>query len=138
MSRAVKEWIAKHDDQTIPRSVRIRVFEKHDGKCALTGKKLFAGEFDIDHIKRLKDGGEHRESNLQPVWREKHKEKTAQETKLGKKAEKIKDKHFSPKQPKTKIASRPFQSRLKPDKSTRQANSHAAHLAKMAQKYGIK
>ncbi len=113
MTRAVKEWIAKHDDQTIPRSVRIRVFETHGGKCALTGKRLYPGEYDIDHKKRLKDGGEHRESNLQPVWREKHKEKTAAETKAGKKAEKVKDKHFSPK-PEGKIRSAPFFKASKP------------------------
>ena len=58
--------------------------------------------------------------------------------KLAAKTLRQQDKSRGIQSPKTKIASRPFQSRLKPDKGTRQANSHAEHLAKMAMKYGIK
>jgi hypothetical protein len=61
--RAVDEWVAKHPDQEIPARVKLRIFERCGGKCALTGKKLGVGEFDYDHIKRLRDGGEHRSAN---------------------------------------------------------------------------
>lgn len=67
-----------------------------------------------------------------------HAWKTAHyDTPLAAKTLRTQDKSRGITSPKTKIASRPFQSRLKPDKGTRQANSHAEHLAKMAQKGGL-
>ncbi|MGA0604924.1 HNH endonuclease [Phenylobacterium sp. VNQ135] len=92
--RAVAEWIADHPDQAIPDRIKARIFDRYDGKCALTGRKLQIGEYDFDHIKRLRDGGEHRESNLHPVWRPKHREKTAEENKAGAKAERMRRKHL--------------------------------------------
>lgn len=92
--RAVPEWIASHPDQDIPKRVKLRLFDRHGGKCAITGRKLAAGEFDFDHIKRLRDGGQHRESNLQPVYRPVHREKSAQETSDGAKADRMKAKHL--------------------------------------------
>jgi 5-methylcytosine-specific restriction protein A len=92
--RAVTEWIGTHSDQAIPRRVKERILARHDGRCALTGKTLQPGECDFDHIVRLRDGGEHRESNLQPVWRKAHREKTAQENSDGSKAARIHAKHF--------------------------------------------
>lgn len=92
--REVPEWIADHPDQDIPRRVKLRIFDRYGGKCAITGKKLRAGEVDFDHKTRLRDGGEHRESNIWPVWRPAHREKTAQENSDGAKADKIKAKHL--------------------------------------------
>jgi len=108
--RAVEEWVATHPDQEIPRRVKARIFARYDGKCGLTGKRLSPGECDYDHIKRLRDGGEHRELNLQPVWRKAHREKTAQENSDGAKADRIHAKHFGyfP-ESKAKIKSRGFE-----------------------------
>lgn len=89
MSRSVPEWVATHDDQAIPDRVKARVFLRYDGKCALTGIKLMRGDTDFDHIKSLRNGGEHRESNLQPVYRPAHREKTAAENSAGAKADRI-------------------------------------------------
>lgn len=110
--RAVPEWIAKHPDQEIPTWVKLRIFERCEGKCGLTGKKLSPGEFDYDHIKRLRDGGEHRETNLHVVWRKAHREKSAQEVREGAKADRIKAKHLGvfPKSPRP-LRSRGFQKR---------------------------
>ena len=105
--RAVPEWIADHPDQAIPRTVKLRIFDRYDGKCALTGRKLGVGEFDFDHIKRLRDEGQHRESNLQPVYRPAHRVKTAEENSAGAKADRTKSKHLGI-WPKSK---RPLQSR---------------------------
>lgn len=107
--RAVPEWIGKTPDSAIPRLVQMRIFDRYGGKCALTGRKLAAGEFDFDHIKRLRDGGQHRESNLQPVYRPAHREKSAQEVSEGAVADRIKAKHLGlwPK-PVRKIQSRGF------------------------------
>ncbi len=43
MPRKVKEWIGKTDDTMPPPSVRLRIFEKHGGRCRLTDKKILAG-----------------------------------------------------------------------------------------------
>ncbi len=65
MSRAVSEWIAKHDNEAIPARVKVRVFDRAGGRCAIctlsiVGKLRPA----YDHIKALVNGGAHRESNL--------------------------------------------------------------------------
>lgn len=78
MSRAVPEWIGKTDDAAIPPRVRLRVFEAHGGVCHLSGRSIQAGEpWDCDHIRALVNGGEHRETNLAPALRDKHRAKTA-------------------------------------------------------------
>jgi 5-methylcytosine-specific restriction protein A len=92
--RAVPEWIADHPDQEIPERVKLRIFDRFNGCCGLTGKKLMPGETDYDHIVRLRDGGEHRESNLHPVWRKAHREKTGQENSEGARADRIRAKHL--------------------------------------------
>jgi 5-methylcytosine-specific restriction protein A len=80
MSRSVPEWIGKTDDSTIPPRVRLRVFERHGGICHLAGRKIMPGEpWDCDHVIALVNGGEHRESNLAPALRDKHREKTAED-----------------------------------------------------------
>jgi 5-methylcytosine-specific restriction protein A len=78
MSRATKEWIGKTHDSKIPPRVKLRVFERHGGVCHLSGRKIAAGEpWDCDHIIALINGGEHKETNLAPALRDKHKAKTA-------------------------------------------------------------
>lgn len=99
--RAVEEWIADHPDQAIPQRVKLRIFDRCNGRCGLTGKKLYPGEFDYDHIKRLRDDGEHRESNLHVVWRIAHREKSAQEQTEGAKIDRIKAKHLGISKPKS-------------------------------------
>lgn len=76
--RTVPEWIGKTDDAAIPPRVRLRVFERAHGICHLSGRRIAAGEpWDCDHIVALVNGGEHREANLAPALRDKHREKTA-------------------------------------------------------------
>lgn len=78
MSRAVPEWIGKTNDSAIPPRVRLRVFEAHGGVCHISGRRIQAGEpWDCDHIVALVNGGMHRETNLAPALRDKHREKTA-------------------------------------------------------------
>lgn len=95
MTRAVPEWIAKHDDQAIPPRVKDRVLEAHGNRCALTGREFRPGDsIDFDHIQALANGGAHRESNLQPVLREAHREKTAEDVGLKAKTARIRKKRF--------------------------------------------
>jgi 5-methylcytosine-specific restriction enzyme A len=75
--RSVKEWIGKTDDAKVPPRVRVRIFERHNGVCHLSGRKIQAGErWEVEHVKALCNGGEHRESNMAPALVEPHKVKT--------------------------------------------------------------
>lgn len=80
MSRQVTEWIGKTDDAPIPPRVRLRVFARHGGVCHLSGRTIRPGDaWDCDHVVALINGGQHRERNLAPALRIKHREKTAQD-----------------------------------------------------------
>jgi 5-methylcytosine-specific restriction endonuclease McrA len=108
--RSVPEWVGSSPDAAIPTRVRLRVFERYGGRCYLTGRLIRPGDdWDLDHIKPLKDGGEHREGNLAPALRDKHREKTAAENRDRAKAARIRARHIGT-LPKTKrpIPSRPF------------------------------
>jgi 5-methylcytosine-specific restriction enzyme A len=75
--RKIEEWIGRSDDTPVPARVRLRIFERCQGICHLSGRKIQAGEpWDLDHVVALCNGGEHRESNLAPAIRDKHREKT--------------------------------------------------------------
>lgn len=78
--RATPEWIAKHPDQAIPPRVKLRIFERHNGICHISGRRIRPGDcYDFDHIVALCNGGEHRESNLAPALKDKHREKTKED-----------------------------------------------------------
>lgn len=82
MTRRVPEWIGSHPDQKIPQRVRLRVFERFNGVCQISKRKIQVGElWEIDHKRSLKNGGEHRESNFRPVLKTYHKKKSAQDQK---------------------------------------------------------
>lgn len=77
MARSLDEWIGATDDSRIPPRVRLRVWEREKGICWISGRKIMPGEpWDLDHKIALINGGEHRESNLFPALRDKHREKT--------------------------------------------------------------
>lgn len=82
MPRSVPEWVGKTDDTPIPPRVRLRVFERYGGRCFISGVIIRAGDrWDCDHRVALVNGGLHRESNLVPVLRGPHAEKTRQDVK---------------------------------------------------------
>ena len=113
--RSVVEWRGKTPDSKPPPSVFLRVLRLQGGKCALTGILIADGQpFDLDHIKRLEDGGENRESNLQAVLRLPHEVKSAAERKIAKKADAIAKKAHGLDRPKAKIQSRGFEPSDKP------------------------
>ncbi len=107
--RSVPEWVADHPDQAIPPRVKLRVFDRCGGRCAITGVKVSPGKFDFDHTVSLAMGGRHAEDNLQLVSREAHREKTKADVAMKSKAERVRKKHLGlwpP--PARKIQSRPF------------------------------
>lgn len=94
-ARSVPEWIGKTPDAKIPPRVRLRVFERSGGICQETKRKIMPGDdWDCDHILALINGGEHRESNLQPVLCEAHKEKTKEDVAIKAKIARVRKKHL--------------------------------------------
>lgn len=102
--RSVPEWVGRTPDTPIPPRVRLRVFEAHNGVCALSGRKITVSDkWDVDHIQALALGGENRESNLQPVLRAEHRKKTAQDVADKSKGDRLRRKHLG-----IKASSRPL------------------------------
>lgn len=102
--RSVPEWVGKTPDAAIPPRVRLRVFERHGGVCALTGQKIRAGdEWDIDHEIALANGGEHREANLRPVLRAAHRRKTAADSAQKAKDARVRKKHLGIAKPRSPL-----------------------------------
>lgn len=101
IGREVTEWIGSHPDAAIPPRVRLRVFERNGGKCHISGIKIMPGDlWDCDHIVALCNGGEHRESNLAPALRDKHRAKTAADVAERAKIDRIRKRHFGITEPK--------------------------------------
>jgi len=104
MSRSVEEWIGKTDDAAIPTRVKLRIWERENGTCWISGRKIRPGEpFDFDHKVALINGGEHRESNLFPALRDKHREKTREDVAIKSETARVRSKHLG-----IKKASRPM------------------------------
>jgi 5-methylcytosine-specific restriction protein A len=117
MPRTIPEWIGKSDDSRIPARVRLRVFERHEGKCALSGRKILPGDaWDLDHKIALINGGAHVESNLQPVLKDAHRKKTAKDVAEKAKIARTRAKHIGAVEPKGEIQSRGFAKKPKAEK----------------------
>ena len=110
MTRAVPEWIAKHDDQAIPPRVKVRIVERQGGKCGTCNRKLgMTGEpIDYDHVLALINGGEHRERNLQALCGLCHGYKTVKDMAVKKKNASVRKKHLGADKPKRKMPYRKF------------------------------
>ena len=96
MPRAVAEWIAKNDDQAIPPRVKLRILDRENFICHLTGVRIdpVRDQFDFEHKISLILGGQHRESNIFPALRDPHKKKTAAEMKVKAKIAAVRKKHI--------------------------------------------
>lgn len=113
MSRSVPEWIGKTHDASIPNRVRLRVFERADGICHLSGRKIRPGDdWDCDHVVALVNGGEHRESNLAPAIRDKHREKTSEDVREKSIVARKRSKHLGIKKKGSSIPYRKFNGEL--------------------------
>jgi 5-methylcytosine-specific restriction protein A len=75
MARAIEEWVELDHDKPIPRRVKIRVADRADYRCKNCGVRIYRGG-QIDHVRALINGGEHRESNLQLLCRNCHAAKS--------------------------------------------------------------
>ena len=94
VGRSTEEWIGANADSKPPTHVRTRIFDRAGGVCHISGRKIMPGElWDLEHVVRLADGGENRESNLRPALRDKHLIKTAAENVAGAIVRKKRGKH---------------------------------------------
>lgn len=66
MARILDEWIGRDDDEAVPPRVRVRVFDRFDGRCHKCTRKIFPARetWTCEHIKALINGGKNREKNL--------------------------------------------------------------------------
>lgn len=111
--RSVEEWIGKNPDVKIPPGVRLRVFEAHKGICHLSGRKITpADQWDCDHIIALCNGGEHRERNLAPALRDKHREKTADDVDEKSKVGRVRKKFLGIHKPKSRLSNPKWKQKL--------------------------
>lgn len=93
--RTVPEWQGATPDTPIPTRVKLRIWKRCGGRCALSGKKLMPGDaYDFDHIIALANGGRNVETNIQLVSREKHREKTRDDVAEKSKVARIRAKHL--------------------------------------------
>jgi 5-methylcytosine-specific restriction protein A len=123
MKRDLPLWVGKTPNQKIPARVKLRIWEREEGRCWISGRKIMPGEpYDFDHKIALINGGTHSEENLAPALRDKHREKTAddvaEKAKVARKAKAnlglkpapakpIQSAGFAPKAPKPSTARQP-------------------------------
>lgn len=110
--RSIPEWIASKPDTKVPDKVRDRVLERAGGRCHLSGMLIAGKPWQVEHVRPLSMGGEHRESNLAPALVEAHREKTSLEARDRAKADRMRRKANNtwPK-PKKTLRSRGFENR---------------------------
>lgn len=99
MSRAVPEWVGRTPDSKIPDRVKLRVRQREGDVCYLSGRKITASDqVDYDHrialINWTGEGHGNRESNIFPVIRAKHREKTRQDVAEKAASARIRKKHL--------------------------------------------
>lgn len=99
MARALPEWIGATPDSKIPDRVKLRVMLREGGVCYLSGRKIMAGDLvDYDHkialINWTGEGHGNRESNIFPVIRAKHREKTRQDVAEKAASARVRQKHL--------------------------------------------
>src|SRR5882762_9603691 len=93
--RSVPEWHGATDDAKIPDRVKLRVFLKHDGCCSCCGRKIAPSEaWQCDHVVALVNGGEHKESNLQPLLARHHTIKTRTDVRDKSRAYESRKRHY--------------------------------------------
>lgn len=95
MPRDVKEWTGRSDNTPPSRDCKLRILDRQQNKCALTGQEFRPGDvIEFDHITPLWMGGENREKNLQAVIGAAHKRKSKMEASVRTKVKSQKEKHL--------------------------------------------
>lgn len=124
MARALPEWIGKTPDTKIPDRVKLRVRDREGDVCYLSGRKIRPGDhIEYDHrialILWTGEGHGNRESNIFPVIREPHREKTKQDVAQRAKSDAVRKKHLGIR-PVSQLRSAGFPARPKQNTATRE------------------
>jgi 5-methylcytosine-specific restriction protein A len=95
VSRSVPEWIGRTPDSAIPKAVKLRIWEREEGRCYLTGLKINAlkDSYEFEHVIALANGGEHRESNIRLALKAAHKVKSTDDAGITAKIRRVRLKH---------------------------------------------
>jgi 5-methylcytosine-specific restriction protein A len=97
MTRSVPEWIGATPDTPVPGRVRVRQYERDNGRCKCgCNRKIMAGEaWDTDHKIALINGGQNRESNLTTLLTEHHQKiKTPRDVQIKSKTYRMQKRHL--------------------------------------------
>ena len=120
MPRTVKEWIGKTDDSRPPKSVQLRILDRQQNLCAITGLPFDAKHKpQFDHKTPLWLGGANSEENLQAIRSDPHKAKASAEAKVRGKVMANAAKHVLPSAPANPILARGFAKTAKPPKPSK-------------------
>lgn len=103
MTRAVPEWQGATDDAKIPDRVKLRIWQREEGRCSITKLKIDARKdaFEYEHRIALCNGGRHAEDNIVLVLKAAHKAKTAADVKARAKIDRIRKREAGIKKPRT-------------------------------------
>ncbi|MFP1634121.1 HNH endonuclease [Zhengella sp. ZM62] len=104
-----------------PAKVRKSVFARANGKCEKCAAALKTGEGEIDHILPCALGGEPTIANARLLCRVCHVEKTGDDVRRVRKADRQKAKQTGASRPKGKLKSRGFEPTEKPRKIDKSA-----------------
>lgn len=106
--RSVPEWKGATPDTPAPPRVRLRVFERCEGKCGQCGRKIRTGEgWTLEHLIALVNGGANAERNLGVTCDWCLPIKNAADVKLKAKNARIRRKHVDTRKPKGRGLSKP-------------------------------
>lgn len=125
MPRSVPEWTGRSDDDAPPPRVRLRVFDRHQGRCHACTRKVLAGEtWTCEHLKALCNGGRNIESNLGVTCCNCLPDKNAADVAEKSLVYRKRAKHLGITKPKSRLPSRKFNQPWKPN--VKQLNEDAA------------
>jgi 5-methylcytosine-specific restriction protein A len=109
-ARSLEEWVGKTPDVAIPPRVRLRIYDRCNGRCMICTRKVGGPlSFAFDHRTALINGGRHSESNLQILCTHCHAVKTGEDVAEKSKTYAIRSKHLG-----VKKSKRPFPKRHDP------------------------
>jgi 5-methylcytosine-specific restriction protein A len=111
MARSVALWVGRTDDTNAPPRVRLRVWDRCEGKCGQCGRKIRPGEgWTLEHLIALINGGKNAEDNLDVTCDWCLPAKNAADVAAKAKTAAVRAKHLGIRQP-SQLRSAPFPKR---------------------------
>jgi len=128
MPRSVPEWIGKSDNTAAPPRVRLRVWDRCEGKCHRCGRAIPVGDaWILEHLIALINGGENRERNFCVTCSWCKPLKDAEDVAEKAKTYAVRSKHLLPRKP-SRLQGRGFEPRPKQNTASRPLRKGRAAL----------